>query len=179
MGGKKSRISRWKKTSPMIEVVDDLNRPFGVLTLDRAHELRLYHRRVVILVYNQKKKLFLLQRSLKKKRYPGYWDLSASSHVLLKESREDTAQRILKDVFGVQSKSFSFLNEYPPSLTGQFEFISVFKVHLFRDNFFLNPKEAQSGEFVEQHELEYILNTFPELFTPGLRCLEPISSLYP
>lgn len=179
MLGKKNKNSSSKKTSPMIEVVDQYNRPFGVLSLDLAHKLNLYHRRVIILVYNQENKMFLLRRSLKKKRYPGLWELSASSHVLYRESREDTVQRILKDVFRVGSMRLSLLNEYHPTLTGKYEFISIFRVHLLQDHIHLNPKEAQSGEFVEHHELKYILSSFPELLTPDLKCLEHLKYLNP
>jgi isopentenyl-diphosphate delta-isomerase len=162
----------------MIEVVDEKNKPFGVLSVEQVHTLQLYHRRVSILLYNKDNKLFLQQRSSRKERYPGFWDLSASSHVLIQESREDAIRRKIHNVFGFYMEHLSLFHEFSPTLIKEFEFISLYKACLYRNNISLKSREIQSGVFVEQAEFEYLLNSFSDLFTPELRSFGLLGYLF-
>lgn len=167
---KMSRL-REKKTNRKVEyleVVDKNNQPIGAFSRNFVHQHNLLHRSVLVLFYNKEKKLFLQQRSHKKYEYPGYWDLSATGHVQLGESREEAAFRELEEELGLRVNKLKLLHEVPPQRNTDYEFVSLFTTTFSSHTPSLNSKEIQRGMFVERHELEYLVQAFSEVLTPGL-----------
>ena len=77
-----------------VEVVDDFDRPLAKMNIAEAHRQSLKHRSVIVLLYNSSGQLYLQKRSSTKKQYPSRWDVSASGHVFVTESRKDLVEAV-------------------------------------------------------------------------------------
>ena len=151
-----------------LEVVDKRNRPFLVLSRNEAHRQRLFHRAVLILLFDPRHALFLQKRSMSKDLYPGRWDVSASGHVLVGESESDAARRELEEELGIETERLRFLAHLPASSDTAYEFVTLFCAETYLGHIRLHPEEVDDGMFVDQDELMCMVRDFPELLTPGL-----------
>ena len=156
------------KREELLEIVDSQNKPLGAMPRSEVHRQKLIHRSVLVLLYNKEKKLYLQQRSYKKDKYPGFWDLSASGHILAGESAEDAAIRELKEELGIELNRLKFVHKISASSETDNEFIYLFSTGLCSQIPIPNKKEVIRGIFVNKKELEYLINTFPSSLTPGI-----------
>ena len=85
----------------ILEVVDEKNKVIGKATRGECYKKGLLHRAVNIFIFNSQGEVFLHQRSEKKLKYPGFWDLSCSEHVRVRESFENAATRGLREELGI------------------------------------------------------------------------------
>lgn len=83
-----------------IELVDESGRPIGQADVRQAHQARLLHHSVHIVLVNSKGRFFCAHRSLQKEIYGGWWTVPGA-HVLVGESYEATARRLLQATFGI------------------------------------------------------------------------------
>ena len=84
--------------------VNENDEVIGKVNEEEAHKRHLLHKSVHILLTNSKGEIFCRQRSLKKKRYPGYWSTSVGAHVMYGETYEDAIYRALKETLGIDCK---------------------------------------------------------------------------
>lgn len=166
-------------TTELVEVVDGSNRPLAVLPLPDVHMQQLYHRSVLVLLYNREGKLYLQKRSKSKTLFPGRWDVSASGHVQAGESAEDAAFRELYEELDILSERL-LLREFVPAspMTG-FEFVTVFSAGRIHGQPRPNPAELEGGMFVNEEELQYLATEYREVLTPGLIYLHEKQLLFP
>ena len=153
----------------LLEVVDEQNSTIGAFCRDQVHKQNLYHRSVIILVFNPENKLYLQKRSEKKRLFPKLWDLSVAGHVQAMESRQEAASRELKEELNLFSQHLKWKYEIPASAKTHFEFVSIFTLHIQEQVIYPNPEEVEEGVFIELHELECLATEFTELLTPSLR----------
>ncbi len=163
---RKKRIKT--KKEELLEIVDNQNKPLGVMPRSEVHRQKLLHRSVLVLVYNKEKKLYLQQRSYKKDRYPGFWDLSASGHILVGESAEEAALRELKEELNIELNRVKFVHKISASKETDNEFIYLFSTGTCSQIPIPNAKEVIRGIFVSKSELEYLITSFPSALTPGI-----------
>lgn len=167
-----SKIAPVKKiVSPsreFVEVVDRRNRPLAVMPLDETHRQSLYHRSVLVLVFNQENKVYLQKRSKSKPLYPRRWDLSATGHVQRGESCEDAALRELYEELRLSVSRLKLRQELPASSETGFEFISLFTAGRVAEQPRPNPEELETGDFFDSDELAFLVEQFSEQLTPGL-----------
>ncbi|WP_029895174.1 NUDIX hydrolase [Desulfohalovibrio reitneri] len=151
-----------------IDVVDENNAPLAVLSLREAHRQTLYHRSVLVLVYNSRGKVFLQKRSLGKDRYPGRWDISATGHVRSEESLHDAAVRELYEELGISVSSLRRVGEVEAGPETGYEFVTLFSAGVVSTVLTPNPDEVLDGYFFDDSELSCLVEQFRELLTPGL-----------
>ncbi|RBP58113.1 isopentenyl-diphosphate delta-isomerase type 1 [Brenneria salicis ATCC 15712 = DSM 30166] len=67
---------------PLTEVilVDEADRPTGVMEKQEAHEKGLLHRAITVYVFNSRQQLLLQQRALDKYHSGGLWSNTCCSH---------------------------------------------------------------------------------------------------
>jgi isopentenyl-diphosphate delta-isomerase len=159
---------RPRRDRELIEVVDSRDTPIGALPRDRVHAQGLYHRSVLVFVYNKQKKLYLQQRGPNQAAYPGCWDLSATGHVQAGESKEEAARRELAEELRISVFRLHWVRELPASRETDREFVSLFATGPCPQDPVPNPEEIARGLFVEPHELDYLARSFSSLLTPGL-----------
>jgi isopentenyl-diphosphate Delta-isomerase len=152
----------------LLDVVDSRNRPLLVLPRAQVHRQQLFHRSVLILVFDQHNRLFLQKRSRAKLAYPGRWDVSSSGHVLAGESSEGAALRELCEELGLSPSRIGLRLEVPASVeTGQ-EFVTLYATRCSGAEVRTNGNEVEDGCFVDQEELDCMIRDYPELLTPAL-----------
>jgi isopentenyl-diphosphate Delta-isomerase len=152
----------------LLEVVDSRNRPLLVLPRELVHRQQLFHRSVLVLVFDQQSRVFLQKRSRTKMVYPGRWDVSSSGHVLAGESNEGAALRELTEELGLSPPRIGLRLEIPASReTGQ-EFVTLYATRCSATEVRTNGSEVEDGCFVDQEELDCMIQDYPELLTPAL-----------
>ncbi|MCF8040443.1 MAG: NUDIX domain-containing protein [Desulfohalobiaceae bacterium] len=162
---------RRRKTTPrktLLEVVDIDNRVVGLMPKEEVHEQQLMHRSVLVLLYNTEKKLYIQKRSSRKLQYPGCWDLSANGHVLAFETPKEAAIRELQEELGIAVSNVNLVHNIPACTETEFEFVSLFSAGVSHQVPQPNPRDVIRGVFVEGHELDYLVRTFADQFTPGV-----------
>ncbi|MBT8763415.1 NUDIX domain-containing protein [Desulfohalobiaceae bacterium Ax17] len=151
-----------------IEVVDENNNPIAVLSRNEVHRQGLFHRSVLVLVYNQEGKVFLQKRHRNKNLYPGRWDLSATGHVKAGEAAEDAALRELKEEVGIVPRQLKLIHTLKGTKETHNEFVYLFSAGKILDTPCPDPSEVEYGQFVDAEELSTMVKEFPELLTPGV-----------
>lgn len=160
------RVSR--TGTPMLEVVDYRNRPLLVLEADEVHRQNLCHRRVQILVHDQRRRLLLQKRSSHRKTHAHFWDTSANGHVLAGEAHEESALSCLYHQLGLFRDELFFRHEIPANAQTSNEFITLYSVTIEPSELKPNPTEIEELCFLDQDEMTTMLNDFAELLTPNL-----------
>jgi len=84
-----------------IEVLDESGRPIGVMPRDEAHRRGLLHRCVHVFVLDPQGQLWLQQRAMDRRLWPGLWTSSASGHVEAGEDEGFAAAREVEEELGL------------------------------------------------------------------------------
>ncbi|MDR0461819.1 MAG: NUDIX domain-containing protein [Christensenellaceae bacterium] len=74
------------------------------ISREKAHVDGTYHRAVVLFLVNSKKQVLLQKRSLSKKKWGGYWDVTSGGHVEAGELGLMSAIRELDEELGIKVK---------------------------------------------------------------------------
>jgi isopentenyl-diphosphate delta-isomerase len=173
-----------KPSVELVDVVDANDRPLMVMPLAEAHRQSLYHRTVLILVYNLQGKLYLQKRGPDKSLYPGRFDLSATGHVQAGEARVDAAARELAEELGLAAPALALLDTAPASRETAFEFVTLFSAGRLNAPPRPNPEEVAGGLFVDAAELAALVRDYRDWLTPAVvhyfekKALFPEASCY-
>ncbi|WP_051617284.1 NUDIX hydrolase [Desulfonatronovibrio hydrogenovorans] len=151
-----------------IEAVDSSNRPLAVLPRAEVHRQGLFHRTVIVLVYDRDHRLLIQKRHRSKSLYPGRWDLSATGHLKAGESATDGAMRELREEVGVAPKALRLATIINGSSETNFEFIYLFNAGRVKFSPSPNPEEVEETMFIDRDDMESLVSEFPDILTPGL-----------
>lgn len=173
-----------KKTIPgpppeLVDIVDAGDRPLLVMPLTEAHRQGLFHRSVLILVYNARGKLYLQKRGAQKSVYPGRFDLSATGHVRAGESRLDAAARELHEELGLRAKTLTLLDAAPATRESGYEFVTLFSAGRISEPPRPNPEEVAGGVFVDAAELAALARDYRDWLTPAVMHFFEKKALFP
>jgi len=169
---KRRTMPRHIRTIPQpheaVEIVDGQDRPLGVMPLAEARRQALFHRTVLVLVYDASGRVFLKKRARTKALYPGRWDLSSSGPVLAGESREDAALRGLRQELGIGGASLTRLTQAPARPETGYGFATLFCAGACPGPLLPDPAEIEDGLFVDRDELDAMAASFRDMLTPAL-----------
>jgi len=152
----------------LVDVVDEADRPIGVLPLAEVHRQGLYHRSVRVAVFDRHGRVYLQKRSQSKDLYPGRLDLSATGHVRAGEAREAAALRELREELGLAAERLVRVTDLAGSPDTNFEFITLYTAGRLDAPPQPNPDEVESGFFADRSELDYLMANYRDQLTPGL-----------
>ncbi len=168
-------MSRKSVTSPsppvpveLVEVVDRHDRVLGVMSLDEVHRQSLFHRAVLVVLFNPENKIYLQKRARSKALYPGRWDLSVTGHVQRGESRVEAALRETEEELGLRVERLVERREMPAGPLTGFEFLTLFSVGPVREPPRPNPEELEGGMFVDREEFLFLQSHYRDMLTPAL-----------
>lgn len=151
-------------TQELFYHVDEKDQVLGSVTRGEAHaHPEIFHRSVFILVFNQVGELLLQKRSANKDRFPNYWTVSCSGHVVYGQTYEEAAARELEEELGL---NLTLNPEQKIFLPEESEFAWVYSAHLIEDqeiNFDLT--EISEVCFVSPSELRQFQQN--NSLTPG------------
>ncbi len=154
--------------SEYVEVVDSKNRPLMVLTRAEAHRQGLFHRSVLVLVYDSGNRLLIQKRHHLKKIYPGRWDLSATGHVLAGESAVDAAYRELEEEVGIIPSRIRLVTTINGRRETNFKYVYLFSAGKITTHPDPNPLEVEDIRFIGRDDMGSLVSEFPDILTPGL-----------
>lgn len=163
----------------LVDIVDQNDRPLLVMPLTEAHRQSLFHRSVLVLVFDPAGKLYLQKRGPHKSLYPNRYDLSATGHVQAGESRLAAALRELEEELGLRAKTLTQLAAVPASDQTGYEFVTLFTAGRLADPPRPNPEEVAGGMFVDRVELAALVRDYRDCLTPGLVHFFEAGSLFP
>ncbi|MFO7728655.1 MAG: NUDIX domain-containing protein [Desulfonatronovibrio sp.] len=153
-----------------IEIVDSCNQPLGVLSRKEAHQQGLYHRSVLVLIYDDQNRLLIQKRHGSKRIYPGRWDLPATGHVPAGESAVDAACAKLRKQLGVEVPPWRIRHLTTINATAEtnFEFIYLFSGGKIHTSPVPVSGEVEEITFLNQNDMEALVLEFPDILTPEL-----------
>jgi len=140
--------------------VNERDEVLGKIARDEAHRRELRHRSGVVLLRDERSRVFLTQRAASKRIFPNTYDTSASFHVSYGESYEEAAGREALEELGLTGplrKLGKFCHDDPP----EHQYVMVFAMDYRGEPIVLDPSEATSGCFYTQAEAERIAHTEP------------------
>lgn len=152
----------------MVDIVDAADKTLCILPLAEAHRQGLYHRSVMVLVYDGRGKLYLQKRAAKKSLYPGRFDLSATGHVKAGEARQDAAARELLEELGLRAPALTFVDAIDAGEDTAYEFVTLFSAGRLSTPPRPNPEEVSGGMFVDAAELAALVRDYRDLLTPAV-----------
>lgn len=148
----------------MFDVVDEGDRVIGCRSRREVHRQGLRHRAVHVLVFNGRGEVFLQKRSLRKDRFPGAWDSSASGHLETGEDYDACAARELREELGWSApEPLRRLFKLEASPATDQEFVWVYR----QDGdgpFTLHPEEIERGDWFAPETVTRRLAERPEDF---------------
>lgn len=138
-------------------VVDKNDKVLGYRTRHECHtDKSLIHRGVQVGIFNNKDKILLQKRSLKKDLYPGMFTLSATGHVNKNEDYEDTAKREVQEELGIQA-SVRYLTKYLIEKEKETEMVALFKSY-HAGPFYYNKDEIDGVAFYSKEQVKKMKN---------------------
>ncbi len=154
-----------------IVIVDENNNVIGSRQRVEAVREGLWHRIVVVLVFNGKGEMFIQKRSANAPSSPNLWDHSAAGHVDEGEEPVDAAKRELVEELGIQAEDFEYLSSYKTQRSvddkhyNRFWYVYSCK---FDGEVHLDQTEVADGRFVDVQWLREDLAQHPEMYTDGI-----------
>lgn len=157
-------------STEFIEIVDSSNHPLGLLSQKEVHQQGLYHRSVLVLIYDRQGQLLIQKRHRSKGIYPGRWDLPATGHVPAGESAVDAVCAKLKKQVGMEvpPRRIRHLATIKGTAETNFEFIYLFSAGKTTAFPVPVPGEVEEITFLDQSDMESLVLEFPDILTPEL-----------
>lgn len=154
----------------LITIVDDKDNVVGIATRQEAHQRSLWHRIVVVFIFNSQGQLFIQKRSPGLVSQPGKWDHSVAGHVDAGESSQAAARRELLEELGIKTTNLQFLYAYRVCLREKEMIFNRFW-HTFKcihsGPFHLRPDEISEGKFVSLSWLSHDMKKHSDIYTNG------------
>lgn len=140
----------------LIDVLDENGVKTGeVLTRKEVHKRGLWHRAIAVAIINEQNEILIQQRSLKKEKNAGMWDISVAGHIssgqdaLSAASREINEEVSVNLGFNVDIKEFRYMFSYRKEEIFKEDFIE----RQFYD-FFVLRKNGLKAEYIKIQESE-------------------------
>jgi isopentenyl-diphosphate delta-isomerase type 1 len=162
----------------LFDIVDENDNVIGQATRGEVHRnKKLIHRSVGVIVFNKQGAVFLHQRSSTKDTDPLLWTISASGHVELGHTYEETAKRELVEELGVELEIVPVIKFICHDHT-ETEMQMLYKAYS-NGPFKLNKEEIKQGKYFTRKELiKQAKSDKVKLSFSGKMALEKIGKAY-
>ncbi len=156
----------------ILVLVDEKDNQLGTVTREEAHIGQGKRHRAYVVFLFKEGKLLLQRRSMKKKLWPGYWDVSYTSHVYPGETYIQAASRKAKQELGIEVRELrdvlSFVYWAPSNGYSENEFCALL-VGKLEGEVKPNPEEVMEVRYLTlEHALDEVREA-PEKFTPWFK----------
>lgn len=139
----------------LLDVLDENGVFTGrIATRKEVHKKGLWHRAIIVAIINDENKVLIQQRSHKKEKFPGLWDLSVAGHLPAGMDSVSCAASELMEEVGtmlpkkIQLKDFRFM----VSFRNQISLSNTFIENQFYDFFVYNIGDIDISSFQLQSE---------------------------
>ena len=156
----------------LIDVLDENGLKTGeILTRKEIHKRGLWHRAIAVAVINEQNQILVQQRSFKKEKNTGMWDISVAGHIssgqdaLSAASREINEEISVNLGFNVDIKEFRYMFSYRKEeilkenyIERQFyDFFILRKNGLRTEDIKVQESEVEQIKFVSVSELNEMI----------------------
>lgn len=157
----------------LIDVLDENGVATGeVLSREEIHKKGIWHRAIVVAIVNEKNEILVQQRSEKKEKNPGMWDISVAGHISSGQDVLSAAAREINEEVSVllgyrtEIKDFRYMYCFRKEQIFKEDFIE----RQFYDFFILRTsgvddqtldfqtEEVQAVKFVNLNELQKMID---------------------
>ena len=153
--------------------MDEEDNVLGYETRDRCHlGAGLLHRGFSVYLFDDRRRLLIQKRSVRKRLWPGYWSNSCCSHPRPGESYEDAARRrVLEELGLVLPLKFLFRFQYQnryDSTGSENELCSVF-VGRYRGSPEIDAEEIEAWKCIDRLGIDEGMKEESGLYTPWFK----------
>ncbi len=152
----------------LIDVLDENGIKTGrVLPRSEIHKKGLWHKIVVTAIINSNNEILMQQRSYKKIRESGMWDISVAGHVSAGENTLDAAVREIEEEIGIKvnNKELEYIFSYSENQIASIDYIDkqihecfiLKKDNLKVENINIQESEVEQIKFVSIDELRNMI----------------------
>ncbi len=145
-------------TEEMIDVVDENDEVIDVKPKSEVWDKVLLHRGIIIFLVNSKNEIFVHQRALVKKTYPGWWDIFINGYTSSKEDYDEAAKRELKEETGIDAEKLNLIKKIRCKLPHDDWFGKLYKV-VYDGELTLQKEELEQGKFIPFEQLDEFVKT--------------------
>lgn len=156
----------------LLIVTDKKGQATGVATREECHKGKgKTHLAFVAILFDKKGRIILTKRSNNKSLFPGYWDASYASHVLVGETLKQAARRRGREELGIEVKlknlgAFYYFAKFKKMAENEYCYVLVGKID---SDVYPNLIEVEEIKRITYLELKKEINKSPKLFTPWLK----------
>lgn len=144
----------------LVVVVDNQDNIIDHLPRKEAHNKKLLHRTISVLVFNDEGKVMLQKRSQKKDSNPGKWSNATGGHVGKNESYDEAAQREVMEELKINDKP-EFVKKMIINDPAHTTMTQLYKIKS-NGPFKFNPEETDELKFFSKEELPSIFHSLSE-----------------
>ena len=144
----------------LFDVVNENDEVVGEAIRREVHlDPKLIHRVVHIWIINDKGEILLQQRSMKKDKAPGMWDISCGGHVRKGHDPELTAERELEEELGIKADC-KLIKKYVQGHAEQTEMVYLYYAN-HNGPFTFNDGEVEQVKFYSREDAIKFIETDP------------------
>ena len=153
-------------------LVDDHDKELGLETRENCHKGNGKRHRAFVVFLFKDGKMLLQRRSMKKQLWPGYWDVSVTSHVYKGETYEGAGVRRSLQELGTKVGrlkrvlDYTYFAKFGDYAENEF---CVLLVGDLSDPVRANPDEIMETRYVTTEELAKDMAKNPESYTPWFK----------
>ena len=159
-------------TTELIDVLDENGILTGeVLPRSEVHKRGLWHRAIVVAIVNEKNEILLQQRSEKKEKNAGMWDISVAGHISAGQDSLSAAAREINEEISVllgyrtEIKDFRYMYCFRKEQVFKRDFIErqFYDFFILRTNgiddktLFFQKEEVQAIKFVDLNSIQKMI----------------------
>lgn len=157
----------------LIDVLDENGIQTGeILSRTEVHKRGLWHRAIVVAIINEENEILLQQRSEKKDKNPGMWDISVAGHISAGQDSLSAAAREIKEEVSVllgyrtEIKDFRYMYCYRKEQKFREDYIErqFYDFFILRTSgvddktLYFQKEEVQAVKFVDILTIQKMLN---------------------
>ena len=158
-------------------LVDESDKPLGVMEKMEAHRRALLHRAFSVFIFNSAGKMLLQRRAPSKYHSGGLWTNACCSHPRPDEETCEAARRRLSEELGFAVPlekifDFTYRSEFDNGLT-EYEFDHVY-IGYYDQRVYPNPEEVSEYRWLSLEAVQAELAAFPSTYTSWFHLAFPM-----
>lgn len=155
-------------------LVDENDKPIGLMEKIEAHEKALLHRAFSVFVFNEKGELMLQQRAASKYHSPLLWTNTCCSHQRDGESNVEAGRRRLQEEMGFVTEIkevFSFIYKAPFDNGLTEHELDHVMIGRYDDAPNINKEEVEAYKWMTLENVKKDIETNPEIYTEWFKII--------
>lgn len=141
-----------------IVIVDKEDNVVGCSPVALAVEQGLIRQTVSVMLFNREGKVFLQQRSIEQKLFPGFWEKSCSGHIDEGEVPEEAAQRELQEELGISGLPLfllwkGYVEEWEPLRNIPLKAFDHVFLGFYDGEMHFDRREVSGGKWIDPEEV--------------------------